>query len=429
MPWQNPINKENNYKQAGLFLLGLALLSLAFQVRFVNTLAVMSLVGIVLFRKDGLQNLKTAFANPFFLGCFFLLVMQAIGLLYTENETQTIRKLEMKTGLVAIPFFFCAGNKITLSERRWLMQVFNTALVVVTLICLFMAFMDYISNHDKSVFFYHRLVRPFSHHAIYFSFYLLFCIIFWIERGFVFEKINWVRTATILFVVYDVLLIILLSSKIVIGLLVLYLLFVLARLLLKKANVLVMSLGLVLLFSLLSFVFLTNSPVKQRFSEIAQGSLGLLRQDKFSPDMYFNGLQLRLLNWRFSFEILKSEKAWMMGVGPGDAMQKLNEKYISMNMYKGEGDTDRGYLSYNCHNQFLETSLQSGIVGLLILSGIFISLFILIRKRNSAESCIVFLSILAFSFTESLLETQYGIFLFSFFPLLAFQTDQNTQDQ
>jgi O-antigen ligase len=427
MQLKNPLNLENNQRQVGLFLLAAALLSLAIQVRFVNTISVMALVAVSLFHKNGLRNLKSALVNPYFIACLLFVLMQVLGLTYTANTEETMRKFSVKTGMVAIPFFFCAGYTITLKERKWLFYIFNIALSVVALICLLLAVVDYNNIHDKSVFFYHRLVRPFSHHAIYFSFYLLFCIIFWIERGFSFEEKGWPRNSIVFFIAFDVIMILLLSSKVVITIIVIYFLYVFAKQFIKKKNILVIGGGSVILAFTLFLVFSSNNPVKKRFSEITQGGLDLLTQEKFSPDMYFNGLQLRMLNWRFTYEILNEEKAWLLGVGPGDALQKLNEKYVSMNMYKGEGDTDRGYLSYNCHNQFLETVLQSGTLGLLLLAGAFVSLCLWIGRVGSTEAYIILLSILAFSFTESLLETQYGIFLFSFFPLLALWTENTSK--
>ena len=423
MPWKNPLNAENNQRKAGLFLLGVALLSLAIQVRFVNTLSIIALVALSLFHQNGLKNLKQAFTNSYFIACFLFVLIQAFGLAYSENGAETMRKFSMKTGLVAIPFFFCTGYMITMKERKWLFCVFNITLAVISLICLALAIVDYENNHDKTVFFYHRLVMPFSHHAIYFSFYLLFCIIFWIERGFPRESNKWIKLAITLLVAFDLFMILLLSSKIVIGIITLYLLYVLARQFIKKRNLLLIAAGTVLLLFTLLVVFGSDNPVKKRFSEITRGGLELLRQEKFAPDMYFNGLQLRLLNWRFTYEILNEEKAWLLGVGPGDALQKLNEKYISMNMYRGEGENNHGYLSYNCHNQFLETSLQSGMLGLLVLLTMYLTLLVWIVRYNSREALIVFLSILAFSFTESLLGTQYGIFIFSFFPLLSLCTE------
>ena len=66
------------------------------------------------------------------------------------------------------------------------------------------------------------------------------------------------------------------------------------------------------------------------------GNLKVLEMDKFNPGMYFNGIQFRLLQWRFTAEILNENDGWWIGVGPGNAQHLIDQKYISTNMYIGE---------------------------------------------------------------------------------------------
>jgi O-antigen ligase len=87
-------------------------------------------------------------------------------------------------------------------------------------------------------------------------------------------------------------------------------------------------------------------------------------------------------------------------------------------MYTGDPVRgDRGYLIYNTHNQFLETILQTGIIGLSVFLIICFSLVkMAVLKKNRMTSFTILL-LLAWLFTESVLETQYGIIIFTFFPL------------
>jgi O-antigen ligase len=89
---------------------------------------------------------------------------------------------------------------------------------------------------------------------------------------------------------------------------------------------------------------------------------------------------------------------------------------MEKNMYMGDSSLkQKGYQGYNTHNQFLETTLQSGIPGLVVQLLIFLIMFIL--ARGSPISISIMVLLLAWSFTESLLETQYGM-LFFFLPLI-----------
>src|SRR5690606_28726781 len=84
-------------------------------------------------------------------------------------------------------------------------------------------------------------------------------------------------------------------------------------------------------------------------------------------------------------------------------------------MYKGiPGSEDNGYLGYNTHNQFLETTLRSGLAGLVVLAVLWFGMFrIAAGNRHSFINALI---LFAWSFTESILESQYGLMYF-FIPL------------
>jgi O-antigen ligase len=233
------------------------------------------------------------------------------------------------------------------------------------------------------------------------------------------------RSFQLWLIIYLSIFLLLLSSKLVIFF---YLAYVLSGLIfmLKKnkvSRVTVMS-----LFSLIFLAFIlilaVPNPVSKRFYEIVKGDIKIITQDKFKPGDYFNGLQFRLLQWKFVPEILTENKRWWIGVSPGDAQSYLNAKYLSKNMYSGDpAKGTRGYLIYNTHNQFLQTTLQNGVVGLLILIAICFCLVKMALKLKSRLAIFIALVLLAWLFTESAFETQYGIIIFTFFPMFLTAAD------
>ena len=119
------------------------------------------------------------------------------------------------------------------------------------------------------------------------------------------------------------------------------------------------------------------------------------------------------------------KKRWLIGVSPGDAQATLNEKYLAKNMYSGETSRgDRGYPVYNTHNQFLQTVLQNGLIGLAVLLMICFPLLKLALQNKKKPGSFIILLLLAWLFTEAAFETQYGIMIFIFFSLF-FQLDQS----
>jgi O-antigen ligase len=90
-----------------------------------------------------------------------------------------------------------------------------------------------------------------------------------------------------------------------------------------------------------------------------------------------------------------------------------------MDMYLGDGKTDTGFWNFNCHNVYLQTTLESGCIGLFFLL-LEMALFIVYAiKQRKLNALIFFMSIMAFGFTESIASSQYTILLFLFFPLLS----------
>jgi O-antigen ligase len=78
----------------------------------------------------------------------------------------------------------------------------------------------------------------------------------------------------------------------------------------------------------------------------------------------------------------------------------------------------RGYIGYNFHNQYIETLVRSGIIGLLALLVILGLLIGLVLKNPTMEAFFTVFTLILFFIPEAPLTMQHGVFLFCFFPLL-----------
>jgi len=175
------------------------------------------------------------------------------------------------------------------------------------------------------------------------------------------------------------------------------------------------------------FVGVTNNPIKKRYLDIAERPI---KNEPISPGTAFNGVQLRLLQWKFAHQILNENHAWLIGVSPGDAQHLLDKKYIDANMYLGQpGSPDRGFLNYEFHNQYIEQLVQSGIVGLILLLFSCYALIQLSIKIRTMEAGFTVIILLAIFFTESSFQMQNGLFLYAFFPpmLIFIREKENTE--
>jgi len=115
----------------------------------------------------------------------------------------------------------------------------------------------------------------------------------------------------------------------------------------------------------------------------------------------------RLILWSSSLDIIKANI--FCGVGTGDNKDKLIELYRDRGFKKAEE------AKLNIHNQFIETTIQLGLLGLMALLALFIVPFIIaVRNKNILLLCFTFISGLFFLF-ESCLNRQAGVFYFVFF--------------
>jgi len=177
-------------------------------------------------------------------------------------------------------------------------------------------------------------------------------------------------------------------------------------------------------------IFLKENPVSKRFSEIFQGDITFTNHRAYKPADYINGLEFRLLQWQLVPGILREHKKWIRGMTPGDAQQALDRGYRHRNMYTGDPvRKDSGFLGYNTHNQFLESLLRHGIPGLLLFGMTWLGGWMLLKRKKERGYTTIVLLLLLYAWLEALLQTQYGLVLYLFFPLFLFAGSMSTKPE
>jgi O-antigen ligase len=404
----------------GLYLLFFT--SLIFSLRAVTSISIAAILimGITSNRSRLLSFFKYKYRGYFLSACVLLFLLQVISLLYTNDINKGLSNIRIKAGLFIIPLMICLSSYLQKSTLKKLLSQYCLLLLAGSFYCLFISFLNYQKSGNNYTFFYHSLVSPLSQHAVYFSLLVMIGLIFLMENigyGNTFYPV-WVHRSQ---VVYFSGFLFLLSSKLVISFYIIYLIYWSVCKLKKRKTILfffsITALAVVL-------IFVTKNPISHRFSEIVSGNVKIVAQDSFKQSDYFNGLQFRLLQWKFVPEILTENKSWWIGVSAGDAQHLLNEKYISKHMYSGDPVRgSRGYLVYNTHNQFLQTLLQTGIIGLIVLLAFcFFLIKLTVQLKTRINSAVVLL-LMIWLFTEAAFETQYGILIFTFFPLFLMAED------
>lgn len=118
------------------------------------------------------------------------------------------------------------------------------------------------------------------------------------------------------------------------------------------------------------------------------------------------GSDVRLIMWTVSCQEIEK---YPFGIGTGNV-----DKYLGDNL-KSHGMETLASHNYNPHNQFLQTTLEIGIFGGLLLLIIFIVGFYEAYKFKSWMLFLLFLSLFINCLFESMLQTQAGII---FYPLI-----------
>jgi O-antigen ligase len=171
----------------------------------------------------------------------------------------------------------------------------------------------------------------------------------------------------------------------------------------------------ILTFSIFLFstILLTNNPIKSRFESMfdAVGNM----QTKNNNSVESN--TARIIMWNTSLDVWKEN--FLFGTGTGDYDDELTAKNIE---YKNFGVAKE---RLNSHNQFLNSAVQLGLVGFLVLLMIFISSYFFSEKKM--WQLLILVVFLINFLVESFLETQAGIILFCTLLLLFFSR-KNTDE-
>ncbi|MFN3951341.1 MAG: O-antigen ligase family protein [Thermaurantimonas sp.] len=167
-------------------------------------------------------------------------------------------------------------------------------------------------------------------------------------------------------------------------------------------------LSIVILFTGLLWSVLPNK-VLGRFSDLTSFRYNI-EAETFHEG--FNGITIRLAEWKCALQEIK--KRPFFGSGIGDARDHLEESYMRNKFIYGHRE------KFNAHNQFIETTLAVGVIGLASLIYIFIpTIYVSVRKSAWHIFAATGYVVLCF-LTESYLERQWGVvFLGMMLPTLA----------
>nr|WP_295705846.1 O-antigen ligase family protein [uncultured Lacinutrix sp.] len=136
----------------------------------------------------------------------------------------------------------------------------------------------------------------------------------------------------------------------------------------------------------------------------------VFKKDDFLNRNTSGSIEDRVRIWESSIEVI--ENNLLLGVGIGDYQFELDKQYY-LNSFD-HGINDR----LNCHNQYLQTFVTSGILGILSLLSVFTALLYRAIKNKNEIILYFLISVSILMFFDSVLVRQHGILFFTFFSTI-----------
>lgn len=370
------------------------------------------------------QNFKKNKKLWFFVPIILFYLLHIAGLINTTNQASGQFDLEVKLSLVFFPLVLVCAGTYTNNRFNKILGVFIVGNLIASVICIFVAFYRSVYFIDGSFsfnpiaerLFEGRMISEFNffyerfsclNHTSYFSMYLAFSIVtlnYFIDNNIYFGKPA-LKKVYYMLIPFFLLIIFLISSKAGIAIVIfLMIIITFMRIIKKRSWINFLMLFLIIIFSVIAVKFNTRittgvSQIKATISK-SENNNSKLQNDRF-------------LIWEKSMEIIKDN--FVFGVGTGDYTDELMKVFKKYNMEEAYAH------QYNSHNQFLDTFIGLGIIGLINLIFLFIYPCIYAIRRKQ-YLFIYFLLIININFmVESMLNRQAGVIFYAFFfSLFAF---------
>ncbi|OFX79104.1 MAG: hypothetical protein A2X12_10420 [Bacteroidetes bacterium GWE2_29_8] len=382
-------------------------------------------VALILLVLNWLLNIKENFSyrltkrnKAYFFIFISYYLFHLIGLLYSKNIAFGLFDLQIKLPLLLFPLIIFFSKPIAYDELIKISYAFVIGTIIGILICLINATYNLFYTELPYPFYYENLSILF--HPSYFALFINFAML--LLTYFSINNVNKVQNVTklLLFLTlpfYSIFLFLLNSKAGILSLILVvsvgfvYLSFVKKNILFAIiiAIEILVSIGMVSKF--MPFLYDRLDEVKREIVASEKKNINNSETVNFESTEV-TSTAARINVWKASLEVF-SENI-LFGTGTGDIKDVLLDKYKQRNI------SNAFIQKLNPHNQFLQTGITFGIVGLIIFVIMFIIPFYYsIRYKD----LLLFLFVLLVVFNlmvESMLEVQAGVMFFGFFNSLLF---------
>jgi O-antigen ligase len=330
-----------------------------------------------------------------------------VAMFWSSNKSFGQFDLEIKLGLLLLPLVYATLPRLKTSELKRILFSY----VIGCLVAIFIGVINsiYVYNIGESPFldFYNNNISPLLHIG-YFAMYLNMALIICIYLVTISEHrlYTWLNAGLIILSFLFALMVYLSTSRnglisliLLASLVVIYALLKNRKWLIGTSIVLVVWIIATANFKTIALASFSNNQFELIKNTISNNNAVNANEGESTA--------VRILIWKSAIELIKSNP--LLGTGTGDVKDEL------MRVYK-----ERDYIhpyerQYNAHNQYLQTWVALGVIGILLLLSFFG--FSIVESFLKANYLYMLFGInLSVSFlTESILEVQAGVVFVAFF--------------
>ncbi|HDP74813.1 MAG TPA: hypothetical protein ENN49_02890 [Bacteroidales bacterium] len=418
---------KEKYKEilSQLYYFSLCLLAFSIPVSYRLSLYVLGLalvLSVFIFSISG--KLRALLQNKINLGFILFWLIHAVSLTYSSDLNYGLTDVFQKVSMGLLPFIFLPfvpEEQVNERIKKWfLVGLFGISFFFLVRALIHSTYFTPVGIFFKpnpfgapweNHFFYERFVEPF--HPTYFSMYLSLGIAF--IASYV-KKIKEIRSKVLYDLAWIFLLVIVFLTSSKIGILVSALVSLITTFwIIKRRGKFVLAVVLTFFTVVGGQIILKNERVRSTINQIYQYFQG----KEIENELARNNL-VRFDIWR-TFPDVFQDNSIFTGVGVGGVKRALAR------VYEKKGIEFAYQKQLNAHNQFIQTLVACGILGLLFLLTI-IGYAFWLSYKNRDMVLLLFMLIIFINFMfESMLERVFGVIFFAFF--LLFLTSNFTKEQ
>ena len=378
----------------------------------VPKLAAPSVLGLILIVAVGYAKRKLTFRiyreNLALIGLY---LMYVAGILFTDHMSLAMSYAENKLSFILLPllFMFRPGFKISLSP---IIAGLNIGLVIAGIFGVFNS-LSCLEDGGATLTCLTSVNFSPIHHPSYLSIFILVALfgnLILYRKKEKYFTLNWIIPLSLVLLM---MLMLCLSLSVVLFFILVLSALAIRWLYAKMDKRLFWPLVLIVPFVLI--LVINYAPLLKEDVRYTANSFSTFVKDPvaFSKEKvgYTTGNEKRMIMWTATVEEIKDHP---FGVGTGNIDDHLHERLTSYGQIKMALKDEKGTISWNPHNQFLQTTLEIGILGGLVLIVYFVLLLKLGLRNRSAMLLLITAAVIFNCLFESMYQRQSGILFFTF---------------